>query len=328
MNNFTHIKCASSDLLLSIVIPCFNCEKFIYEALSSLLEFSKTELEILLIDDGSTDNTKVEIDNFIFTYKDRVNIKLFSQKNSGVSAARNLGIDNVNGKYIGFLDADDIFLNQFYSNISQLLKDHEEEIIEFGFSRFNSQTDKENLSFKPLYNFEGRYFLKDILEDIYASTVWFPPIRIYKKSIWDGVRFPVNKCYAEDAMTVPEVFSNSMTIFYINKPLYGYRYNSNSVTSNHSNEHLQNLIEFYWSIGKDKSVNRIHKVRIARGISFFVKELKIDQDRYFEIRKDLTSLNLSLATKLKLPLPDLIYFLIPTIYDFLNTLQLRINKEF
>jgi len=320
----TNIK--NPDVLLSIIVPCFNCEKFIYDALCSLADFNKSELEILLIDDGSTDNTKVEISKFINAYKDLVNIKVFSQKNSGVSAARNLGIDNANGRYIGFLDADDKFLSEFYSNIYPLIKNRDEEIIEFGFIRFDNNTNIQNVKFKPLHNFKGSYFLQDIIEDIHASTVWFSPSRIYKRSLWDRIRFPIDKCYAEDAMTIPKIFLNASSIYFINKPLYGYRYNSDSVTSNHSVKHLENLVNFYWSINKENSIDKILKIRIARGISFFVHELKSDKTRYLEIRQDVTSLILSFETKKKLLLPDLIYFLVPSIYDLLNGLRLR-NKK-
>ena len=327
MKSSTQTDPNNSDFLLSIIIPCFNCEKFIYEALSSLIEFNKAELEILLIDDGSSDNTKVEISKFINTHQDIINIKVFSQKNSGVSAARNLGIDNASGQYIGFLDADDKFLSQFSRNIYSLIKDHDEEIIEFGFIRFDTKINKKNPKFRPLHNFEGNYLLKDIIEDIHASTVWFPPIRIYKRSLWGDVRFPEDHCYAEDTMTIPKIFSNASSIFFINKPLYGYRYNRDSVTSNHSKKHLQNLINFYWSIDQDNSIDRILKIRLARGISYFVHELMEDQASYKEIKKDVASLVLNFGIKKKLLLPDLIYFLMPSIYDFLNALRLKNKKE-
>jgi glycosyltransferase involved in cell wall biosynthesis len=162
-----------------MVIPCFNAEKFIGEALDSLLQFKKKELEIFFINDGSTDSTETEVDKFISKNHDLVNVKKFYQENSGVSAARNLGIDNASGKYIGFLDADDLFDSTFYANIINLINNFEEDIIEFGFSSLQGQYSEDKKKFKPLYKFQGKYLIQNVLEDIHASTVWYSPIRIY-----------------------------------------------------------------------------------------------------------------------------------------------------
>ena len=313
----------SHNILLSIVIPCFNAENFIGEALNSLLQFKKKELEILFINDGSTDNTENEVDRFISKNHDRLNIKKFYQKNSGASVARNLGIDNASGQYIGFLDADDVFDSTFYANIIKLINNFEEDIIEFGFSTFQGQYREDKKNFKPLYKFQGKHLMQNVLEDIHASTVWYSPIRIYKKNLWRGIRFPVNKHYAEDTMTLPKVFKAAKTIFFIREPLYGYRTHSNSVSSNHTQNHLNDLIEFYWDIQLTYEENKILKLRLARGISYFSYELRSRKSAYIKIREDINTLALSSQAQKKLNLQDLIFYLFPQFYDLVNALRFK-----
>lgn len=93
---------------VSVVIPCFNCELYIEDTLSSILSQQGVDFEIVIIDDGSTDNTAEKIHNF----KD-VRIKYFYQHNTGVSQARNNGFNKIKGAFVIFFDADDIMPNDF-----------------------------------------------------------------------------------------------------------------------------------------------------------------------------------------------------------------------
>ena len=101
--------------MLSIIVPCYNCENTIESCVESILDalrFSKiTEYEILLINDGSTDGTKRKLD--VLSENDE-KVKVYYQQNSGVSSARNKGIDNSVGDYINFIDADDTINEKFY----------------------------------------------------------------------------------------------------------------------------------------------------------------------------------------------------------------------
>jgi GT2 family glycosyltransferase len=89
--------------LVSVIVPAYNSERYISEAIDSALRQDYTALEIIVVDDGSADNTR----NIVLGYGDKV--RLLSQTNKGSAAARNLGIRNAGGKYIAFLDADDVW---------------------------------------------------------------------------------------------------------------------------------------------------------------------------------------------------------------------------
>ena len=104
--------------LVSVIMPCYNCADFIEESIISVLSQDYSEIELILIDDGSTDSTA----DVISTINDP-RIRYFSQPNSGVSAARNNGLDQAKGEYIAFIDADDIWHKSKLRLQTQLLQD-------------------------------------------------------------------------------------------------------------------------------------------------------------------------------------------------------------
>ncbi len=309
--------------LLSVIVPCFNSEKYILNALNSLLQIKLISTEIIVINDGSYDKTKDYIESFISMHKSSINVQFFNQSNKGVSAARNLGIKKASGVYIGFLDSDDVILDGFDALVLPIIKDHEPDIIEFGFKQFFDDQKIGEAVFKRIHLFKGKYNISNIITDIHARTLWYSPIRIYKKTLWKNIQYPLEVQYSEDSMTLPRVFQAANSIFYIDKPLYGYRQNPESVSSNHSIKHLDDLIDFYWSIDTKDLASKIFKIRLARGISFFSYELKRVDSNYFSIRKDILSISINIKVYKKLLIPDLFYFLFPRIYDFINKLRLN-----
>jgi glycosyltransferase involved in cell wall biosynthesis len=96
-------------MLVSVIIPCYNVENYITTCLTSVANQTYSDLEVMCVDDGSTDSTKLKIQEFITANPD-FNIQLISQENKGAPAARNNGIRNAKGSYIQFLDADDQLL--------------------------------------------------------------------------------------------------------------------------------------------------------------------------------------------------------------------------
>jgi glycosyltransferase involved in cell wall biosynthesis len=105
--------------LFSIIIPLYNKELFIEETLSSVLNQSFTDFEVIIINDGSTDNSY----NIIQTFKDD-RIQILNQENRGLSASRNIGIKTAKGKFIAFLDADDLWMEDFLETIHFLINNH------------------------------------------------------------------------------------------------------------------------------------------------------------------------------------------------------------
>ena len=106
----------------SVIIPVYNGEKFITRALNSVKNQTYKNLEIIVVNDGSTDNTAKEISTFIDENLD-LDVKYFSQENSGPSTARNFGLSVATGDYVAFLDADDTFSPMLFEKVSNLQED-------------------------------------------------------------------------------------------------------------------------------------------------------------------------------------------------------------
>ena len=100
--------------LISIIVPVYNVEKYLKKCIDSILNQTYSNIEILLIDDGSTDNSGIICDNF---KKRDSRIKVVHKKNSGVSSTRNYGLDLATGKYISFVDSDDFVECDFIENL-------------------------------------------------------------------------------------------------------------------------------------------------------------------------------------------------------------------
>jgi len=306
--------------LLSIIIPCFNSEDFIVEALESLSVFREIDLEIVIINDGSSDSTLSKIETFLANNRS-IKCKIINQENMGPSVARNKGLEIASGEYLGFLDSDDIFLDNSVNQLLKILSSHQYDIIEFGFIRFNDASKAETQDFVPQYNLHGEYKVKDIITEIFAKTVWYSPIRIYRRSLWKNIRFDVNLIHSEDAATVPLIFYNASTIYFINSPIYGYRINKNSITSNHSIEQHAGIIHLYWIAKNNEAFDNIFNIRLARTISHFSFELKIIDNDYLEIRNDVSSLKVNMRSLSRMLLPDLMYYASPKIFDLLNKIR-------
>ncbi|EOI6440488.1 glycosyltransferase family 2 protein, partial [Vibrio cholerae] len=123
---------------ISIIIPCYNAEKYIFTALSSILnQESSIAYEIIIVDDGSS----IAVDSII---SESDKLKIVRKKNGGVSSARNVGIQHAVGRYVMFLDADDIYLPNLFSKIENLLLTNDPDVICWGFKiqEINGNTNR------------------------------------------------------------------------------------------------------------------------------------------------------------------------------------------
>jgi glycosyltransferase involved in cell wall biosynthesis len=126
--------------LISVVIPCYNAEKYIAETLSSVLDQTYTAVEIVVVDDGSKDNSASIVKEIALINN---NVRLFSKANSGVADSRNVGISQAKGEYIAFLDADDLFLlDNLAHKVRYLEQNPKIGLVHSAEERFQSETGK------------------------------------------------------------------------------------------------------------------------------------------------------------------------------------------
>ncbi|MEC4115183.1 glycosyltransferase [Myroides pelagicus] len=206
--------------LISIIIPVYNVEAYLTECLESLVNQTYTNLEIILINDGTKDNS-AEICK-LYAEKDK-RIIFLEKENGGISSARNLGIDHANGEYISFVDSDDFIHHKYF----EILVTNIENFDIIFCDSYKYYTDKP-IESPVLSSFSIIEFTpKELLQQIWSfriPLVIVPWAKLYKREIWNTLRYPVGRSH-EDLAITPLYINNASKIKFIDIPLYYYRQN-------------------------------------------------------------------------------------------------------
>lgn len=250
--------------LVSIIVPVYNSEKYIEKCISSIVNQTLKNIEIIIVNDGSTDNS-INIISKLSNEDNR--IKVINQKNSGVSAARNNGINNSNGEYIGFVDADDYIELEMYESMYSKAEEFDADIVICNVKDILESKEKVSLNFEDglisIENIKPKNFLKDKYFKL-GSAVWH---KIFKKSliVENNIKFiNYNEVSSEDTIFNLQAMLKSKNIYCIDKPFYNYIIRENSLTK--SKIAKENMI-----YRCKNTVNIIHK---------YCEENNIDIDKY------------------------------------------------
>lgn len=210
--------------LVSIIIPVYNAEKYLKRCLDSVVNQTYPNLEIIIIDDGSTDCSGEICDDY--ERKDS-RIHAFHNKNFGVSHARNKGLNVCTGDFIAFIDSDDFVSDDYIESLIKPLQQDNYDLVMCNYSDFypkgNSKIREKShfLSQKELNKLTGNFY-----EDyhIFKQLLWFPCFKIYKKSIVNDnyIRFPEDMTDGEDQVFNFCYYEHVRRYYYVNYPLYVY----------------------------------------------------------------------------------------------------------
>ena len=214
---------------LSIVIPIYNVERTLQRCIDSVLGQSFQDFEMILVDDGSKDNSSVMADEIA---QSDSRISVIHQSNQGLSAARNTGIKVAKGKYITFIDSDDFIAQDTYKGIIDLLNAHPEyDILEFSvIERYGSKAQNTLILDDCVYQNKQEYWLKG---QAYRHTYAWN--KIYKRELFTNIEFPKGKNF-EDAHTLPKLMAIAKTIATTSRGTYYYCWNNEGITANELGE--------------------------------------------------------------------------------------------
>lgn len=213
----------SNELDLSVIVPCYNVEPYIEECIKSIInQITKYKFEVLLIDDGSTDETAKIIKKYTNYFK----VRLFEKENRGIGAARNTGLRQAKGKYVMFVDSDDILLP---NTIEQLLKESKDGYYDIvgGNYQYLFENGK-TCDVRYLSNKDYRINLektRDFILKIDGVTC----TKIYKREIWNQILVPEN-IHFEDTVLRMTVFRKAKNYRHISFTGYQYRKRNRSIT--------------------------------------------------------------------------------------------------
>lgn len=236
--------------LISIIIPVYNVEKYLPECIESVLKQTYENVEILLIDDGSTDNSGKICDEY--AEKD-TRIKAVHKENGGVSSARNKGLDIAQGEYITFIDADDFVAENYVQVLYKSLKQNNSDLSFCKYSYFednNFKSCEEILPNKIIVNKSSKEFRDFLTRFIsYKNNFMGSSCRIlYRKENVGAIRFNQEIKIAEDLLFVLKMIFNVGSLSFVKESLYFYRVNRQSVSYSYKKNYLINQIVLYKEI--------------------------------------------------------------------------------
>ena len=251
--------------LVSVIVPVYNVEKHLKSCVESVLCQTHTEVELILVDDGSPDKCGEICDQYAHTDP---RVRVIHQKNSGLSAARNAGLDVATGTYIVFLDSDDMIHPQLLRLCVDTFKKSNADMVAYKYQEV-SEEDRiytkdlpSNIIFKTASANQVKQYFYDFFPDILSISAW---ARVYKKEIFANNRFNVGIIY-EDMQILPSVLCACDEICYTNAPLYYYRQTANSIIrSNFSIKQFDmlyveknSLIPFIEENASKDSINKVY----------------------------------------------------------------------
>ena len=225
--------------MISVIVSVYNESKYIGRCIESVMHQSYTNLEILLIDDGSTDQSGIICDEY--AKKDH-RIRVIHKQNGGISAVRNLGIESACGQYIGFVDGDDYIESDMYEVLYRLLIEHQADIAVCNVSNCYETGAKNLYSGGEIFTCSGEEALEITLEGkkMPASLC----NKLYRREVIGDLRFRVGKTY-EDAFFLPELFLRASLLVVTTDAYYNYWHRVGSITTSGFSERTLDVIDAY-----------------------------------------------------------------------------------
>lgn len=208
---------------ISIIVPVYNVENYIQDCINSILKQDLKEIELILVNDGSTDNSGYICDEF--SKKDR-RIKVIHKENGGQSSARNRGIEVAEGDFIGFVDSDDWIEKEMYETLYAKAMESEADIVACNISQYTKDSSS-HLYWHDIK--EQSYDKASAMKELYLNErlTFSPCNKIYKKELFVDIRFKEGYIL-EDMEFAYRIMHLADKVYYIGKPLYNYRYNESS----------------------------------------------------------------------------------------------------
>lgn len=224
------------ETLISIIVPVYNVEDYVRKCLDSIINQTYKNIEIIIVNDGSTDNSLKICKEY--SKKDN-RIILIDQNNQGLSSARNNGIKKSHGQYIGFVDSDDVISPYMYEYLYKAIKEDNSNISICDYTNFDKKEpsfDKEYTNYK-LTNIEA---LQELMIDKKITN--YAVNKLYLKSLFDDIEYPIGKKF-EDIATTYKLFKKSQVISFVDCKLYGYYQREGSITKKYNKDSTRDFIE-------------------------------------------------------------------------------------
>lgn len=318
--------------LISIVIPVYNAEKYLEQCLNSITNQTYKNFEVILVNDGSIDHSESICMDFV---KVDTRFKYFTKVNGGASSARNLGLDNAQGKYITFIDADDwvdenhleVLINNIKENnsdmaVSSIKKFDNVSRFEF---RVYSNQEKDLLNYNKLNREEFLVILPKLINasNSYKITV----SKLFKKELVTDIRFDESIVYGEDLEFFFKIYNNISSISYVDEVTYVYRLHNESTSSKFNQQYAEQELLIYKKIYEkieELGLPTIHYYTTIRDLLEFQKDFLENRVLFNEYQEFLKNIEETVTYP-----KDLISIIVPiyNVYPYLRLCLERIENQ-
>lgn len=267
---------------LSVIIPVYNSENYLVKCLNSIIYQTLKDIEIIIVNDGSTDNSQSIIDNFKSNDSRIISIE---QTNGGLGAARNSGIEIASGDYIAFIDSDDYIDLSMFEKMYNLGKKYSAEIVMCDLVK----VDDNGKEFKYLPQspqLADKIVLKNDFT-IFGEMSCFACNKIFKTSLFNKHRFK-SRLHFEDIELVPKLVLDSTIISKINEPFYKYYERNDSITRTHTEKGLdifvaiENVSSYFKKSRYNSQLNELKRFQIIQGYYSYLAYVAFIDNKYLK----------------------------------------------
>ncbi len=231
----------SAEHLISIVVPVYKVENYLRRCIESLLSQTYKHYELILVDDGSPDDCPRICDEYAKTHK---NIFVIHKENSGLSAARNSGIEMAKGKFITFVDSDDYVHESFLEVLKTTLDANNVSMSMCSYKRVDDSSGKIILDKDKVRVLDDLSAMNMLLDDQSRCTAW---AKLYDMDLFDSLRFSVGKIM-EDMFVMPTLFEKAKFVAISSQELYFYNQEGESITRSTFNYNKLDMVDgtLFW----------------------------------------------------------------------------------
>lgn len=257
--------------MISVIIPVYNMEKYLERCVSSVIGQTYPHLEILLVDDGSTDSS-ADLCNKLAAEDSR--IRVLTKENGGQGSARNWGIEQACGEYIGFVDSDDWIHPDMYRILLENLCQYDADISACRTIRVKDAVQANDNTDDSVRTFDNQTAMLHHLE-LDGGMGQCPVDKLYRRKLFDGIRFLELRGY-EDAGTIFKLIAASNRVVYQNSALYYYFMRENSTMTRPFSEKDMDRVRAYhemvWTLREDGRYDALlpMAIRMYLGAIFYV----------------------------------------------------------
>lgn len=275
---------------ISIIVPVYNVQEYLGKCLDSLLNQTLSNIEIIVVNDGSTDSSQKIIDQYKAASPEK--ILAFSKENGGLSDARNFGIDRASGEYIAFVDSDDYVSPNMMEEMHQLAVSNEAEMVICNLQKVD-ENGNVTQQLPQLTNMPEKIVLKDHFS-VFSDLSYFACNKIFHKRLFDKHRFKKGVHY-EDIQLIPQLLLECKIIAQTQNYHYQYLERESSISKTHTERGLDILnavkdVEVFFKYSQYKSyLTELKGFQILEGIYTFLAYLAfVKEDAlYYKMSKEL-----------------------------------------